>query len=81
MNNTTLDGDQVDKLKQPFNKGSAEGISDYAALFYADSATFDTLYRNAEFVVDRTLLLAFIEYDYRLQGKTLDDWQADRAKV
>lgn len=72
---------EVDKLKQPFNKGSAEGISDFAALFYADSATFDTLYRNAVFVVDRTLLLAFIEYDYRSQGKTLDDWEADRAKV
>ena len=41
---------EVDKVKQPFNKGSAEGISDYAALFYADSATFDTLFRNAEFV-------------------------------
>ena len=72
---------EVDKLKQPFNKGSAEGIADYASLFYADSATFDTLYRNAVFVVDRTLLLAFIEYDYRSRGKTLDDWKADRAKV
>ncbi|MDX1565134.1 MAG: DUF1592 domain-containing protein, partial [Phycisphaeraceae bacterium] len=72
---------EVDKLKQPFNKGSAEGISDYAALFYADSATFDTLYRNAEFVVDRTLLLAFIEYDYKSRGKTMEDWKADRAKV
>lgn len=72
---------EVDKLKQPFNAGSAEGISDFAALFYADSATFDTLYRNAVFVVDRTLLLAFIEYDYRSRGKTLDDWKADRAKV
>ena len=72
---------EVDKLKQPFNKGSAEGISDFAALFYADSATFDTLYRNAAFVVDRTLLLAFIEYDYQSRGKTLDDWRADRAEV
>lgn len=72
---------EVDKLKQPFNKGDAEGIGDYAALFYADSATFDTLYRNAAFVVDRTLLLAFIEYDYTSRGKTLDDWKADRAKV
>lgn len=72
---------EVDKLKQPFHKGDAEGIDDYAALFYADSATFDTLYRNAAFVVDRTLLLAFIEYDYRSRGKTMDDWKADRAKV
>lgn len=72
---------EVDKLKQPFNKGGAEGIGDYAALFYADSATFDTLYRNAAFVVDRTLLLAFIEYDYESRGKSLDDWKADRAKV
>ena len=72
---------ELDFLKQPFNKGSAEGISDYAALFYADSATFDTLYRNAEFVVDRTLLLAFIEYDYKSRGKTMEDWEADRAKV
>ena len=71
---------EIDKLKQPFNRGSAEGISDYAALFYADSATFDTLFRNAAFVVDRTLLLAFIEYDYLSRGKTLDDWRADRAK-
>ncbi|MEM7012282.1 MAG: DUF1588 domain-containing protein [Verrucomicrobiota bacterium] len=72
---------EVDKLKQPFNAGGSEGISDYAALFYADSATFDTLYRNAVFVVDRTLLLAFIEYDYKSRGKTLEDWEADRAKV
>lgn len=80
-NNPRVTIGEVDKLKQPFNKGDAEGISDYAALFYADSATFDTLYRNAAFVVDRTLLLAFIEYDYKSQGKTLDDWKADRAKV
>lgn len=72
---------EVDKLQQPFHAGDADGIADYAALFYADSATFDTLYRNAAFVVDRTLLLAFIEYDYRSRGKTLDDWKADRAKV
>ncbi|MBI1371772.1 MAG: DUF1588 domain-containing protein [Phycisphaera sp.] len=72
---------EVDKLKQPFNGGDSEGINDYAALFYADSATFDTLYRNAEFVVDRTLLMAFIEYDYKSQGKTMEDWKADRAKV
>ena len=72
---------EVDKLKQPFHKGDAEGIDDYAALFYADSATFDALYRNAAFVVDRTLLLAFIEYDYKSRGKTLDDWKADRAKA
>lgn len=72
---------EVDKLKQPFNAGGGEGISDYAALFYADSATFDTLFRNAAFVVDRTLLMAFIEYDYRSQGKTLDDWRADRDEV
>lgn len=72
---------QVENLKQPFNEGGGEGISDYAALLYADSAAFDTLYRNAEYVVDRTLLMAFIEYDYKLQGKTMADWQADRAKV
>jgi hypothetical protein len=72
---------EVDKLKQPFNKGGGKGIGDYAVLFYADSATFDTLYRNAAFVVDRTLLMAFIEYDYKSRGKTLDDWKADRAKV
>lgn len=71
---------EVDKLNQPFHKGDAEGIDDFAALFYADSATFDTLYRNAEFVVDRTLLLAFIEYDYKSRGKTLDDWKADREQ-
>jgi hypothetical protein len=71
---------EVDKLNQPFHKGDAEGIDDFAALFYADSATFDTLYRNAAFVVDRTLLLAFIEYDYKSRGKTLDDWKADREK-
>lgn len=71
---------EVDKLNQPFQKGDAEGIDDFAALFYADSATFDTLYRNAAFVVDRTLLLAFIEYDYKSRGKTLDDWKADREK-
>lgn len=71
---------EVDELKQPFHKGDAEGIDDYAALFFADSATFDTLYRNAVFVVDRTLLLAFIEYDYKSRGKTLDDWKADREK-
>lgn len=79
-NSTRLVG-EVDKLKQPFHAGGGEGIGDYAALFYADSATFDTLYRNAAFVVDRTLLLAFIEYDYKSQGKTLDDWRADRAKA
>lgn len=72
---------EVDKLKQPFNKGGSEGINDYAALFYADSATFDTLYRNAAFIADRTLLLAFIEYDYTSRGLTLEDWKADRAKV
>lgn len=72
---------EVEKLKQPFNAGGSEGIADYAALFYADSATFDTLYRNAAFVVDRTLLMAFIEYDYKSRGKTLEDWKADRAKV
>jgi mono/diheme cytochrome c family protein len=71
---------EVDKLNQPFHKGDAEGIDDFAALFYADSATFDTLYRNAAFIVDRTLLLAFIEYDYKTRGKTLDDWKADREK-
>lgn len=72
---------EVHKLKQPFNKGGSEGINDFAALFYADSATFDTLYRNAAFIVDRTLLLAFIEYDYKSRGKTLEDWKADREKV
>ena len=72
---------EIEKLKQPFNKGSSEGISDFAALFYADSATFDTLYRNAEFLVDRTLLMAFIEYDYKAQGKSMEDWNKDRAKV
>ncbi|MDA8697597.1 DUF1588 domain-containing protein [Rhodopirellula sp.] len=72
---------EIDNLKQPFNKGGEEGIEDYASLFYADSATFDTLYRNAAFLVDRTLLMAFIEYDYRSQGKTLDDWRADRELV
>lgn len=72
---------EVDKLKQPFQKGDGEGINDYAALLYADSATFDTLYRNAEFTVDRTLLMAFIEMDYKSQGKTMEDWKADRAKV
>jgi len=72
---------EVEELKQPFQKGDGEGISDYAALLYADSATFDTLYRNAEFMVDRTLLMAFIELDYKSQGKTMEDWKADRAKV
>jgi mono/diheme cytochrome c family protein len=72
---------EVDELKQPFHASDAEGIGDYAALFYADSATFDTLFRNAEFVVDRTLLMAFIEYDYTSRGKTLDDWKADRDQV
>jgi hypothetical protein len=71
----------IGSLKQPFNKGSGEGISDFAALFYADSGNFDTLYRNAEFVVDRSLLMAFIEYDYKSQGKTMKDWDAERAKV
>lgn len=79
--NPTKSFGEVDELKQPFHKGDAEGIDDYAALFYADAATFDTLYRNAAFVVDRTLLLAFIEYDYKSRGKTLDDWKADRAQV
>ena len=41
-----------------------EGISEYAALLYADGATFDTLWRNAEYVVDKTLLLAKIELEY-----------------
>jgi hypothetical protein len=72
---------EVDKLKQPFNNGGSEGISDYASLFYADSATFDTLHRNAVFIVDSTLMMAFIEMDYKSQGKTMDDWNADRAKV
>ncbi len=72
---------EVDKLKQPFNKGSGEGISDYASLFYADSATFDTLHRNAVFIVDRTLLMGFIEMDYKSQGKTIADWKNDHAEV
>ncbi len=72
---------EVDQLNQPFQKADGGGISDYAALLYADSATFDTLYRNAEFTVDRTLLMAFIEMDYLSQGKTMEDWEADRAKV
>ncbi len=72
---------EVDKLKQPFNKGGGEGISDYASLFYADSATFDTLHRNAVFIIDSTLMMAFIEMDYKSQGKTMVDWNADRAKV
>tara|TARA_B110000879_G_scaffold21912_1_gene28047 strand:+ start:35406 stop:38057 length:2652 start_codon:yes stop_codon:yes gene_type:complete len=72
---------ELNKINQPFNKGGGEGISDYASLFYADSATFDTLHRNAVFIVDSTLLMAFIEMDYKAQGKTMDDWNADRAKV
>ena len=72
---------EVGYLKQPYNKGSGEGISDYAALFYADSATFDTLHRNAVFIVDRTLLMAFKEYDYKKQGKTMDAWKEDYAKI
>jgi hypothetical protein len=72
---------ELSKINQPFNKGGGEGISDYASLFYADSATFDTLHRNAVFIVDSTLLMAFIEMDYKAQGKTMDDWKADRAKV
>lgn len=67
--------------KQPFPMPDGEGIQNYAALLYADSATFDTLYRNAEYIVDKTLLMAFIEMDYKSLGKTMEDWKADRQKV
>jgi hypothetical protein len=68
-------------VTQPFQKADGEGISDYAALLYADSSTFDSLFRNAEYIVDKTLRMAFVEMEYQSQGKTIKDWQADRAKV
>lgn len=67
------------KVTQPFSKVENEGIGDYAALAYADTATFDTLFRNAEYVVDRTLLMAQIELDYRSRGKTIVDFRAELA--
>jgi hypothetical protein len=73
--------EELNKILQPFQKGDGEGITDYAALLYADSATLDSLYRNAETTVDLILLMAFIEMDYKAQGKTMADWKADRAKV
>ena len=67
--------------KQPFTMPDGEGIQNYAAMLYADSSTFDTLYRNTEYVIDKTLLMAFIEFDYRSRGKTMADWKTDRQKV
>ena len=43
------------KIKSPYSQANPYDFGNYAALVYADKATFDTLNRNAEMVVDQLL--------------------------
>ena len=52
---------EMDSVKQPFGLEEKQQIRDYAALVYADSATLDTMLRNAEFIVDKLLAGARVE--------------------
>ena len=52
---------KLDKVKQPFGLEEKQQIRDYASLIYADSATLDTMLRNAETIVDHQLEGAVFE--------------------
>lgn len=46
---------ELANVKQPFTMEDRAGIKDYAAIMFADSATLETLLRNAEAIVDKHL--------------------------
>ena len=60
---------QIDRfVKQPFAMEDKQGFRDFAELLYADSATLETLLRNAAFVVDKQLEGSVNELDVRING-------------
>ena len=61
------------KVKQPFTIEEKAGISDYAAITYADAATLGTLMRNAEVFVDKHLGGALHERSVREHGEIPED--------
>ena len=52
---------ELKNVKQPFGLEEKQQIRDYAALVYADSATLDTMLRNAEHIVEGQLAGALFE--------------------
>ncbi len=61
------------KIKQPFTIEETAGISDYAAIAIADSATLGTLMRNATTIVDQLLADAFQKQHEKIHGRIPDD--------
>ena len=61
------------KVKQPFTLEEKAGITDYAAITFADSATLGTLMRNAEVIVDKHLGGALHELHVREHGEVPED--------
>ena len=60
----------LSKVKQPFTLEEKAGIMDYAALTLADSATLDTMLRNAGVLVGKMLGGAMHEAHVREHGET-----------
>ena len=60
---------QFNKVRQPFTLEERAGINDYAALALADSATLDTLLRNADVLVETMIGGAMHEAHVRVHGE------------
>ena len=70
----------LSKVRQPFTQEDVPGVKDYAAIFMADSATFDTLLRNAEAVVEKYLAKASEQLHVRKFGPIPDSARETDAK-
>ena len=64
---------QLSKLKQPFTMEEKAGIRDFAAIALADSATLETMLRNAEALVDKHLADAMHQRRVKLEGPIPED--------
>lgn len=64
---------QLSKLKQPFTMEEKAGIRDFAAVTLADSATLETMLRNAEALVDKHLAEAMHLRRVKLEGPIPED--------
>lgn len=63
----------LNKIRQPFTLEERAGIKDYAALVMADSATLDTMLRNAGVLVDKMIGGAMHEAYVRVHGEIPED--------
>lgn len=74
--------EELQRVRQPFALPQNSGITDYATDLYADSATLETLLRNAHIVVEHQLSRDVHEaFRAVLEAETPSDEQIDAAIV